>query len=134
MILIIIIVMNRRDAYLVEALVGLAATHPDALTVAEIARRRGLPVAFLGRLLAAAARRGLVVTSRGPSGGVRLAGRPASVTLADVLGAGATGAAGGVASRWLRDQLRETRDRLLGRLTLADLLERERTAAPDWTI
>jgi len=128
--------MNARDAYLIDALVLLASTYPEALTVAEIARRRGIPAPFLGRLLAAAARRGLVATSRGPRGGVRLATRPRSIALAEVLDPPQGEAAGGSAARWLDAELRGARRRLLEQLTLEQLLEHERAAAAalDWTI
>lgn len=128
--------MNARDAYLVDALVLLASTYPDGLTVAEVARRRGIPAAFLGRLLAAAARRGLVTTTRGPRGGVRLATRPRSITLSEVLDPPRGEPAGGSAARWLDAELRGARRKLLDQLTLEQLLEHERAAAAtlDWTI
>lgn len=128
--------MNARDGYLVDALVLLAATHPEALTVAEIARRRGIPAPFLGRLLADAARRGVVATLRGPRGGVRLAEPPAAIPLSAILDLGPSEPTGGRAVRWLDDELRGARLRLLERLTLEHLLEHERAAAavPDWTI
>jgi DNA-binding IscR family transcriptional regulator len=118
--------MNRRDCYLLEALLELAATHPRALTVAEIARRRGLPGAFLARLLANAARYEVIVTTRGPSGGVQLARPPAQTMLTRAVPASPSTPVGGPATRWLAEELNRARASVLEPLTLADLVARER--------
>ena len=47
-------VMNTTDVYRIEALLEIAAAYPEALTAAEVARRRRIPAPFLGRLLAEA--------------------------------------------------------------------------------
>ena len=121
--------MNKRESYLLEALLELATVHPTPLTVAELGRRRALPVAFLARLLAAAARHGIVATSRGPHGGIALARDPAALPLAIVLETVLREPAGSPATRWLARELARTRDALLADLTLADLAARERETA-----
>lgn len=121
--------MNRGDRYRIDALVELAAVFPAALTVAAIARRRGIPEAFLARLLGALRRSGLVAAVRGPGGGVRLARPPQGIALADVLPAAAAAAGGGGAAAWLAERLLAERRRVLAALTIADLQNVERTRA-----
>lgn len=128
--------VNTRDRYLLEALVELAGTYPEPLTVAEIARRRDIPEPYLGRLLAGASRTGLVVTSRGRRGGVALAASPATVAIADVLPRPRAVRSGGPAVRWLTETILSRTGTLLAETSLADLLAREREAnrALTWQI
>jgi DNA-binding IscR family transcriptional regulator len=117
--------MNETDAYRLEALLELAASFPEPRTAVQIARRRDVPARFLARLLGELAREGLVTTSRGPRGGVRLATRPETVLLASFVRPEAQPEAGGVAVRWLAKHLAEARTGALERLTLADLMQME---------
>jgi hypothetical protein len=128
--------MNMTDAYRLDALIELAAAFPRPLTATEIARRRRIPAAFLGRLLAGVARDGVVTTSRGPRGGVRLARPPEDTRLTAVLPAPAPAAVGSPALVWLADRLAAARRAVLDRTTLAGLLavERERRTDTDWEI
>ncbi len=128
--------MNMTDAYRLEALIELAAAFPEPLTAPEIARRRRIPAPFLGRLLAGAARDGVVATSRGSRGGVRLARPPEDTRLAAVLPEPATAIVRSPALVWLADRLATARHAVLDRTTLAGLLavERERRAETDWQI
>jgi DNA-binding IscR family transcriptional regulator len=128
--------MNMSDAYRIEALIELAAAFPEPLTASEIARRRHIPAPFLGRLLAGVARDGVVATSRGPRGGVRLSRPPEDTTLATVLPETAPAAVGSPAIAWLSDRLAAARRAVLDRTTLSGLLavERERRAETDWQI
>ena len=132
----VFIVMNSEEAYLVDALVLLAEVYPQPLTVAEIARRRAIPAPFLGRLLAAASRRGVVTTERGRRGGVRLADPPDRIVAAALLDGGTAVTRGGPAARWLAGELRRVRSALLAGITLVDLRERERaeTEALSWEV
>jgi Rrf2 family protein len=123
-----ILVMNDTDAYRLQALIELAASFPKPLTAAEIARRRRVPGRFLARLLGELAREGLVATTRGPRGGVRLATAPATVPVARVVRPEPFPETGGSAVTWLARQLAGARDAALDRLTLADLLQVERSA------
>jgi DNA-binding IscR family transcriptional regulator len=128
--------VNTTEAYRLEALLEIAAAYPEPLTAAEVARRRRIPAPFLGRLLAATARTGILATARGPRGGVRLARRPELVTLAEVAPPPPARRAGGVAVAWLDTALAAARLEVLERTTLADLIavERRSSTDPDWNI
>ena len=128
--------MNTTAAYRIEALIEIAAAYPEPLTAAEVARRRHIPAPFLGRLLAAIARGGVLATARGPHGGVRLARAPEQVTLAEVAAVPPARAAGGAAVVWLEAALAAARREVLERTTIADLvaIERRATAREDWII
>jgi Rrf2 family protein len=135
MMFLISFVVNKRETYLVEALLVLAESYPHSLKVAEIARRRGAPTAFLARLLAGAARRGVVATARGPRGGVRLLRPPSSTALSEVLDEPVGSAARSPATAWLAVRLSEARSRVLAGITLSELLAMERdTEALIWNI
>jgi len=131
-----LLVMNETDAYRLQALLELAASFPEPRTAVQIARRRGVPARFLARLLGNLAREGLVTTSRGPRGGVRLAARPEMVPLGSLVRPEAQPEAGGAAVHWLAKRLAEARATALERLTLADLtqVERSTNAAVDFDI
>jgi len=118
--------VNSADAYRLEALLELAAASPTSLTVREIARRRRIPATFLARLLGELARDGLVVTARGPRGGVRIGAPPGEIRLAALLRREVGPETGGAAVRWLERQLADAERQALARLTLATLLEVER--------
>jgi Rrf2 family iron-sulfur cluster assembly transcriptional regulator len=78
--------LSTKGRYAVMAMTDLAG-HADrrAVSLAEIAERQQLSVAYLEQLFARLRRRGLVVSARGPGGGYRLA-RPANeTTIADVV-------------------------------------------------
>ncbi|MDR3508776.1 MAG: Rrf2 family transcriptional regulator [Caulobacteraceae bacterium] len=72
--------LSTKGRYAVMAMTDLAG-HQDgrAVSLAEIAERQQLSLAYLEQLFARLRRRGLVLSSRGPGGGYRLA-RPASET------------------------------------------------------
>ena len=115
----------------------------------DIAQRQGIPEPYLNQLLTTLRKASLVTSRRGPGGGHQLA-RPASaITLADVFtsleGQVATERTGwsaratprqahcvSLADVW-EDATRGVMDSL-GRVTLEDLLERERTRAPGYSI
>ncbi|MBZ5588547.1 MAG: Rrf2 family transcriptional regulator [Acidobacteriia bacterium] len=120
--------MNETDAYRLQALLELAASFPEPRTADQIARCRGVPARFLARLLGELAREGLVTTSRGPRGGVRLAARPETVPVASLVRPESQPEGGGAAVRWLAKRLAEARSGTLERLKLADLLQVERDA------
>jgi DNA-binding IscR family transcriptional regulator len=123
-----LLVMNETEAYRLGALLELAASFPEPRTAAQIARRRDVPARFLARLLGELAREGLVTTSRGPRGGVRLATRPEVVSLASLVRPEPQPEAGGVAVRWLAKRLAGARAGALEKFTLADLVQVERNA------
>jgi hypothetical protein len=133
---IIIKVMNSSDAYRLEALLELAAAYPASLTVNEVARRRAIPAKFLARLLGELAREALVVTARGPHGGVRLAAPPEAIGLGQLLLPEPPPETGGTAVRWLAARLAEVQQELLASLKLAGLVkvEREQGTTPSFEI
>jgi Rrf2 family transcriptional regulator, nitric oxide-sensitive transcriptional repressor len=67
------------EDYAVRALVDLML-HPDA-PIREIAARTAIPAAHLAKVIQALARAGLVETTRGRGGGVRLAYPPGEISL-----------------------------------------------------
>ena len=82
-------VMNATERYRLEALMELAQSFPEGRSTAQIAARRGIPPAYLSRLLAELARAGWVNARRGPGGGVTLAQPPESISVAAVSHPGA---------------------------------------------
>jgi Rrf2 family iron-sulfur cluster assembly transcriptional regulator len=72
--------LSTKGRYAVMAMADLAGqTLRPAVSLAEIAERQQLSLAYLEQLFARLRRRGLVVSVRGPGGGYRLA-KPASET------------------------------------------------------
>jgi hypothetical protein len=133
---IIIKVMNGSNAYRLEALLELATAYPASLTAREVARRRDIPPTFLARLLGELARDELVVTTRGPRGGVRLASAPEAIDLAPLFPPEPPPEAGGAAVQWLSRRLAEAHVSAVARLNLAGLVqvEREQEATPGFEI
>ncbi len=123
------------DRYRLGALLELASVYPSALPAAEIARRRGIPAAFLRRLLAELVRSGVVAASRGRQGGVRLARRPEEVALETLLPERSAPPAN-PALAWLEGRLAAQRREVLRAVSLAMLLEVERAhlSVGDWQI
>ena len=78
--------LSTKGRYAVMAMIDLAGQAPDrAVTLADIAERQQLSLAYLEQLFARLRRSGLVQSVRGPGGGYRLA-RPADqTTVADVV-------------------------------------------------
>jgi Rrf2 family protein len=77
--------LSRAAQFAIRTVVDLAAASPSH--TADIARRRGIPRAQGAKIVRALARAGLVRTTRGAGGGVRLA-RPAErITLREVVDA-----------------------------------------------
>ncbi len=128
--------MNKQTAYRLEALLELAHAHPAPVRVAELARRRRIPRPFLARLLTELAHAGVVVTERGPAGGVSLARSPAQLSLAEIVSSEPVPAFGSAAVRHLAALLARAREQALATLTLAALAEEERrtTGAADFEI
>lgn len=135
-------VSSRLD-YGVRALFELAQhTGRGPMQSRDIAQRQGIPEAYLHQLLGALGRAGLVKSTRGPQGGHQLAKEPGQITLLSVMLAlegsdrrPATtpdGPSEVVSCVW--DELQERTDRFLSEITLATLVERSRSAQPDYVI
>jgi Rrf2 family protein len=71
--------LGQVEDYAVRALVDLAA-HPET-SVREVAGRTAVPGAHLAKVIQSLVRAGLVETTRGRGGGVRLARDPAEITV-----------------------------------------------------
>jgi Rrf2 family iron-sulfur cluster assembly transcriptional regulator len=78
--------LSTKGRYAVMAMADLAGqTVRPAVSLAEIAERQQLSLAYLEQLFARLRRRGLVVSVRGPGGGYRLAKPADQLTIAEVV-------------------------------------------------
>jgi Rrf2 family protein len=99
-----------------------------------IAREQGIPSQFLGQILQQLRASGLITSTRGSSGGFRIARSPASITIAEVVDAVCSltssctqSAEDSSLSRLLNevwDEAEQRQRELLERVTLGDLLAR----------
>jgi len=100
------------------ALVDLAlAKAEDRVSLAEIAKRQDISLAYLEQLFVKLRRAGLVEAVRGPGGGYRLARNPSDIRITEVMqaveetvdamhtGAGASGAVSGSRAQSLTNRL-----------------------------
>ncbi|MCP4567446.1 MAG: Rrf2 family transcriptional regulator [FCB group bacterium] len=72
--------------YALEALCHLARLSPKAYhKVKDISSELDIPPHFLGKILTQLVRKKLIVSSKGPTGGVALAKAPGRITIQDVL-------------------------------------------------
>ena len=105
----------------------------------DISHRQRIPEQYLKQILPALRRQGLVVSTRGPNGGHRLARRPEEVTVAeilkalegrlDVVGLGKGTAAGGESARILAQfwgEFSQAMENVLEGTTLDDLCRKKR--------
>jgi Rrf2 family protein len=121
-------VMNRTDRYRIAALMELARVYPASLPAAAIARTRGIPGAYLSRLLAELARTGAVISRRGAGGGVALARDPEQLWIRELLDHEPGRSRSHHAVDRLEQRLSTALSDALDGLTLADLLAWEREA------
>ncbi len=78
--------LSTKGRYAVMAMTDLAGHGAErAVALAEIAERQQLSLAYLEQLFARLRRRGLVVSSRGPGGGYRLARAACDTNVAEVV-------------------------------------------------
>ncbi|CAN5909058.1 Rrf2 family transcriptional regulator [soil metagenome] len=126
--------LTQTAQYAVRALLLIASRTPKSVRVGEIATRIAAPVNYLSKILHQLVRAELLVSSRGPTGGYRLAVPEASITLRCVasvysaptsghclLRQGQCGAAGRCEAheRWIT--LVQPMDAFFNTTTLADL-------------
>ena len=120
--------ITTKSPYAVRAMIELARSGgPAPVPIAELARRRDIPVQVLENLFATLRRAGLLRSQRGVKGGYSFARDPSQITLLEVvelldgpLGAGAEGLFAEAAAA-----ARAT----LATATIADALERENREA-----
>lgn len=112
--------LSTKGRYAMVSLVDLASTGHDGLvSLAELARRQNISLAYLEQLFVRLRRAGLVESVRGPGGGYRLARSPDAIRVAEILaavdemvdatqtGAGASGALSGTRAQSLTNRLWE---------------------------
>ena len=77
--------LTRKTDYALIAMADLAQQAPLWVSAREISRRLGLPLPALTNILKQLTRYGLVTSTRGPSGGYRLARHPERITLTELI-------------------------------------------------
>ena len=113
----------------------LAHSWPDGRSTAEIASRRGIPSAYLSRLLAELARTGWVLSRRGPNGGVTLAKAPDAISVGAVYRLQRTETSLPPALDRLANRIDRAVNESISTISLADLVRWEnRTATTDYSI
>lgn len=77
--------LTRKTDYALVALAGLADSKRRSASARDLSEELNLPLPVLRNILKDLATHGLLISTRGPSGGYRLARPPADITLADVV-------------------------------------------------
>ncbi len=123
--------LSRSGACALRAAMEMALAGPDPVTVAEVARRHGIPPTALAKVLQRLVRARIAVGHRGVGGGYRLARDPSEVTVLQVLEAfepipgSDPGTGDGLVERRLRALLGEVDETVrctLASVTLATLV------------
>jgi len=133
--------VSAKAEYACVAMMELAASHGDnqPVRIKSIADAQGIPSRFLVQILIQLKTHGLVRSMRGAAGGYQLSRSPGSISLADILRAIEDPAVSGetamndipptpairtLAAVWR--EIQREQDRMLGELSLAELLRRSR--------
>ena len=120
--------ITTKSPYALRALTELARMgSADPVPIAELARRRDVPVQFLEQLFATLRRAGVLRSQRGVKGGYSFARPPSEVTVLEVVEL-LDGPVGGGAESVFADAAAAARA-VLSRHSIADVVERERRAA-----
>ena len=120
--------ITTKSPYAIQVLTELARSGNDGpVPIAELARRREIPIQFLEQLFAVLRRAGLLRSFRGVKGGYAFAREPATITVLEVVEL-LDGQLGADASGIFAQAAAAAREVLAG-VTLAELLEREERAA-----
>ncbi len=78
--------ISRQTDYAVRVVLHLACLEKGAqVSIAEISESRGLPMPFVRRLIKPLVTRGILVSARGSSGGIRLARPAGEISLLEVV-------------------------------------------------
>ena len=116
--------ITSKSPYAVLALAELArSTSAEPVPVAELARRREVPVQFLEQLFAVLRRAGIISSQRGVKGGYRFAREPATVSVLEVVEL-LDGPLGRDSQGVFADASEAAR-KVLAATTIADVIERE---------
>ena len=120
--------ITSKSPYALRALVELGRMDAQCpVPIAELARRRDIPVQFLEQLFATLRRAGLLRSQRGVKGGYAFARDPSESTVLEIVEL-LDGPLGAGAESILADAAAAART-VLARTTVADLVEREIRAA-----
>ncbi len=116
--------ITSKSPYAVVALTELGRSGGgDPVPIAELARRRDVPVQFLEQLFAVLRRGGVISSQRGVKGGYRFARDPATVTVLEIVEL-LDGPLGRDAQGPFADAAAAAR-KVLGDTSIADVIERE---------
>lgn len=120
--------ITAKSPYALQALAELGLSGAGApVPIAELARRRDIPVQFLEQLFATLRRAGVLRSQRGVKGGYAFAREPADVTVLEVIEV-LDGPLGRDAEGIIAEAVAAARA-VLGGQTIADLVEAERRTA-----
>ncbi len=120
--------ITSKSPYAVQALTELGrSTGSGPVPIGELARRREVPVQFLEQLFAVLRRAGILSSQRGVKGGYTFARDPATVSVLEVVEL-LDGPLGRDSEGVFADAAQAAR-KVLGDITIADVIERETRAA-----
>ena len=120
--------ITTKSPYALRALSELAAMGGDVpVPIAELARRRDVPVQFLEQLFAVLRRAGLLKSQRGVKGGYSFARSASEITVLEIVEL-LDGPLGAGADSIFADAAAAARD-VLSKTTINDVVERENRAA-----
>lgn len=77
--------LSTKSTYGLRAMLTIALEDGAATSIADIAKREGISVAYLEQLLNRLRRSGLIDSIRGPKGGYVLARKPGRITVKDIV-------------------------------------------------
>ena len=78
--------LSRSCEYAIQAVLYLAENREQRfISIKEIAEKNDISFHFLGKILQSLTKKGLVISSKGPKGGVNLAKDPNKITLLDIV-------------------------------------------------
>ena len=118
--------ITTKSPYAVQALIELGLSGEGApVPIAELARRRQIPVQFLEQLFSVLRRAGILRSYRGVKGGYAFARDPADISVLDVVEL-LDGALGAEARGVFLEAAQATRG-VLAAVTLAELIEGEQS-------
>jgi Rrf2 family protein len=116
--------ITTKSPYAIQALTELGRADGAApVPIAELARRREIPIQFLEQLFAVLRRAGILRSFRGVKGGYAFARDPATITVLEVVEL-LDGTLGSDSSGVFADAAAAAR-KVLANVTLAELVERE---------